>query len=90
MCMKGYLYILQSLKNKSYYIGSTSNIMVRLKQHNSGAVKATKYKKPYRLVFQQEFDSYAAALHAEKRVKGWKRKDYVEKIIKSGKLVMSL
>ncbi len=86
--MKGYLYILQSLKNQSYYIGSTSNIKVRLKQHNSGAVKATRYKRPYKLVFKQEFDSVKAALKAERRVKGWKRRDYIEKIISSGKLII--
>ena len=84
-CMKGYLYILQSLKNRSYYIGSTKNVELRLKQHNAGAVKATRHKGPYKLVFQQEFVSIVFASRAEKRVKGWKRRDYIEKMIRSGK-----
>ena len=84
--MKSYLYILQSLKNNSYYIGSTSNLNKRLKFHNSGYVKATKYRRPYKLVFKQEFDNINIAHKAELKIKSWKRRDFIEKIIKDGKL----
>lgn len=83
--MEVYLYILQSLKNNSYYIGSTSNLDKRLKFHNSGYVKATKYKRPYKLVFCQKFDNIEIAHKAELKIKKWKRKDFIEKIIKDGK-----
>lgn len=84
--MKAYLYILQSIKNKSYYIGSTSNLKERLHFHNSGYVKATKYKRPYELVFSQEFDNINIAHKAELKIKSWKRRDFIERIIKDGKL----
>jgi len=82
-----FVYILQSLKNGSYYIGSTRNVQRRLEQHNSGNVQATKYKRPYKLVFFQEFASSREASMAEKKIRSWKRKDFIEKVIESGKFL---
>ena len=82
--MKGYLYIIQSLKNGNYYIGSTSDVIRRLKQHNIGNVKATKYKGPYKLVFKQEFSDIKLARKVEYKIKSWKRKDFIDKIVKDG------
>lgn len=84
--MKSYLYIIKSLKSGSYYVGSTSDIETRLRFYNSGQVKATKYKRPYQLVFKQEFDNIDAVHQAELKIKSWKRKDFIEKIIKDGKM----
>lgn len=84
--MKAYLYILQSLKNNSYYVGITTNINQRLNFHNNGYVKSTKNKRPYKLVFTQEFENINIAHKAELKIKSWKRKDFIEKIIKDGEL----
>jgi putative endonuclease len=83
---KACLYILQSLKTDSYYIGITTNLAQRIRFHNSGYVKATKYKKPYKLVFRQEFQNIHLAHKAELKIKSWKRKDFIDKIIKDGYL----
>jgi len=37
------IYIIQSLKDKGYYIGICEDIEKRLLKHNSGGVKSTKY-----------------------------------------------
>ena len=39
--MPYYVYILRSLKDKKYYIGSTSNVEARLKFHNAGLQRST-------------------------------------------------
>ncbi|PIU10620.1 hypothetical protein COT27_02210 [Candidatus Kuenenbacteria bacterium CG08_land_8_20_14_0_20_37_23] len=44
------VYILQSLKNKTYYIGSTINIEERFNEHNLGKVAATKHLRPWILM----------------------------------------
>ncbi|MFA6295310.1 MAG: GIY-YIG nuclease family protein [Candidatus Paceibacterota bacterium] len=42
-----YTYILQSKNDGSYYIGVTSDLKKRLKEHNSGKSKYTSKKTPY-------------------------------------------
>jgi len=84
--MSAFVYILRSLKNNNFYIGSTENLNQRFLQHNKGVIKATKYKRPYEIVFYQEFDNLLKAKSVEKTIKKWKRKDFIEKIIKDGKI----
>jgi len=84
--MEGNLYIIESIKNKSYYIGSAKDVERRVGQHNSGNVKATKYKRPYKLVFSQSFNTIEKAREAERKIKKWKRSDFIEKIIRDGKM----
>lgn len=78
-----HVYILKS-ENGTFYIGSTDNLERRLKQHASGQTQTTRQKKIYKLVFEQKFSTLANARKIEKRIKKWKRKDYIEKIIQDG------
>ena len=78
------VYILRSLKNGTFYIGCASDVTLRLKQHNCGNVTATKYKRPYRLEFSQEYPDTSVARKTESRLKKWKRRDFIENIIRDG------
>ena len=71
-----YTYILQSKKNSKLYIGQTSDLKSRLKEHNNGEVKATKPYLPYELVFYCAFKNQKDAIECEKYFKttaGWRR-----------------
>ena len=81
-----YVYILQSVKNGRFYIGSTEDITTRLHAHSSGGVKATKNLLPLKIVFKQEYSDYAVAHKIERKLKELKRRDYIEKIIQDGKI----
>ena len=71
--MKGYLYILQCADG-SYYTGSTSNIELRLWQHQQGeGAKHTAKRLPFKLVYTEEFDRIDTAFYREKQVQGWSR-----------------
>ncbi len=48
-----YVYILQSIRTKKLYIGYTSDLRNRLKQHNSGKSAATKPYIPYNLIYYE-------------------------------------
>ena len=75
------VYILQSDKNGRYYIGSTNNIKERLGIHNSGRVKSTVNLRPFVLkVFIVCLNS-TEAKRAEYRLKKYKRRDILEKVI---------
>jgi len=50
-----YVYILQSSKNKSLYIGFTTDIKRRINEHNSGRNLSTKPFRPYKLIYCEAF-----------------------------------
>jgi putative endonuclease len=67
-----YTYILQSLKNKSLYIGYTTDLEQRLKEHNNGKSLSTKSSKPYKLIFYEAFTNRKDAKAREGYLKsGW-------------------
>ncbi|PIZ66550.1 excinuclease ABC subunit C [Candidatus Roizmanbacteria bacterium CG_4_9_14_0_2_um_filter_39_13] len=83
-----YVYILQSIKTGSYYIGSTINTENRLEKHNKGYVASTKNGRPWDLKISQKYQSITQAKNIEYRLKRLKRRDYIEKMIKDGYIRM--
>lgn len=65
-----YTYILQSLKDKSLYIGYTVDLRKRVKKHNSGENSATKPHIPYKLIFYEAFLNKIDAKNREEYLKG--------------------
>mgnify|MGYP001613119215 CR=1 FL=1 len=64
-----YVYILRSDKNNSLYIGYTSDLRRRFKDHNEGKSSATKPYRPYRLIFYEAFLNRVDAKHREEYLK---------------------
>ena len=64
-----YVYILQSLKDNSYYTGFTTDVDARLKQHNDGSVAYTSPKRPFKIAWYCAFEDKIKALHFEKYLK---------------------
>ena len=58
----------------SYYVGSTTNLEVRLAQHQIGEGAAyTRRRRPVELVWFEEFSRVDQAFAREKQVQGWSR-----------------
>jgi putative endonuclease len=64
-----YTYILYSTKDKKLYIGSTSNLKRRIKEHQSGKVFATKGRLPVKLIFYEAFTNTKDAVRRERYFK---------------------
>ncbi len=75
------VYIIQSTKNGYYYIGSTDNIERRLAQHNKGLVRATRNLRPLEIKCFIRCSNPTEAKQSEYRLKNYKRKDILEKVI---------
>ena len=79
--MQYFVYILRSLKDFKLYIGQTNNLKNRIRRHNSGQVKATKYRRPLRLAYSETFSSRSEAMKKESYLKSLKSPRYIEESI---------
>ncbi len=79
-----WVYIVESLPTRKYYIGCTDNYERRIHEHETGKVRSTKYLRPLKLCLVQKYDTLQKARKVEFKLKNLKRKDYIEKIIKDG------
>lgn len=80
----GYLYILQSGKNGRYYIGSTNDLSRRLSEHNKGSVSSTKSTRPWVIKKFIKCGSLTEARKSEYKLKSYKSRVVLEKVIESG------
>jgi len=64
--MSYFAYILKSEYDGTYYYGSTNNLQVRLKTHNSGKSRYTKGRLPWKIFYFEEFSSRSEAAQREK------------------------
>ncbi len=84
--MKNVVYILKSLKNGRFYIGSTNDLIRRLAEHTNGQGKYTKNVLPLELLFSQEFSTLTEARKMERRLKNFKNREILERIIQDKKI----
>lgn len=73
-----YVYLLQSCKFDKKYIGCTSDLKKRFKEHNNELVESTKKHKPWKLVYYEAYTSKYDAFNREKSLKSdYTRKRYL-------------
>jgi putative endonuclease len=77
-----YTYILFSKKDKKFYYGYTSNLKNRFLEHESGAVEATKYRRPLVLVHYEAFLNAGDAIAQEKYFKSAQGRKYLQRHLK--------
>ena len=66
-----YVYVLHSIKDDGFYIGFSTNLRTRLRQHQDGESFATFHRGPWKLIY---YEAYTEREDAEGR----------EKFLKSG------
>ena len=81
--MKFYVYILQSEVDASFYIGYSADLSQRIDQHNSGLSQYTSTKRPWRLVYFEDFDDKTTAVQRERFLKKMKNRDFILRLIHS-------
>lgn len=83
--MNYYVYIIQ-IDNNEFYIGSTNNIKRRLNEHRLGNHAGTKYSKLIKLLLTQEYKNHSDAMRVERKLKSFKNKNIIEKIVSDGNI----
>ena len=70
-------YIVQSETNGKLYIGHTENIEQRIADHNSNRSKYTRFKGPWKIIFNKPAISRGEAMKLEYHLKQFKSSKYI-------------
>jgi putative endonuclease len=74
-----YTYALISNNHDRIYIGLTRNLESRIREHNAGKTKSTKYYIPWSLFYSEEFDTRLKARLREKKLKSGVGREFLKK-----------
>ncbi len=75
------VYVLQSLKDGKLYTGYTKDLPKRLKEHNTGKTKSTRWRAPFVVVYTEEYSDKDEAEAREKYLKSGKGREEIQKLL---------
>ena len=78
-----YTYVLQSIKDRKYYIGFTKDLKQRFEKHNKGLIESTKSRKPLKLIYYEACLNQEDATRREKYLKTYHGRMFIKRRIKS-------
>jgi predicted GIY-YIG superfamily endonuclease len=81
--MEGFIYLIESVKNKKRYLGSTDNPARRINEHNKGKCITTRRDMPWKCLLIINVGLLTDAKKIEYYIKIQKEKFTVENIIKA-------
>lgn len=77
------VYILKNKQSGRHYIGSTSDIIRRLEEHNRGQTFSTRYgKNNWELVYSEGYESVLEAKKRERQIKSYKGGEAFKKLLR--------
>ena len=76
-----YIYILESLKSKQYYIGQTNSLEKRIKDHNRGKDHSSKIGLPWKLKTYKICATRSEAMILERKLKNLKSREKLNNYI---------
>ena len=79
-----YVYVIESLKDGTWYTGIALNANTRLKDHNHGRNRCTKGHMPWKLIFTEILDNWQQARKREKYLKSAAGKLWLQKYLHHG------
>ncbi|MFQ6611575.1 MAG: GIY-YIG nuclease family protein [Fidelibacterota bacterium] len=61
------VYVLKSLDHPFHYIGHSRDVPKRLKIHNQGKVRSTKARRPYKVIYTEDYSTKSEADKCNKK-----------------------
>lgn len=72
------VYVLESETHKRVYIGMTNDLERRIKEHNNGKTKSTRFYKPWKVLFTESFSTRTEARKREKYLKSGIGREFIK------------
>ena len=80
---KGFVYVLRC-SDQRLYTGSTRDLQKRLEAHSMGKVRTTKNRRPFQLLYTEEFDDYSEARRREHYLKSGTGREWLKVQLEGG------
>ena len=77
------VYVIQSLKDATWYTGMAKDPLARLKEHNAGKSRFTKGHIPWKIIYTEQRNSWAEARIREKYLKSYAGKLWLRKFLEA-------
>jgi putative endonuclease len=75
------VYVLKSLRDGKQYTGYSSDVNRRILEHNSGKTESTRRRRPFELIYTEEYQSEEEAKERERFLKSGKRREELKKLL---------
>lgn len=76
-----YVYALKSIRFNYIYVGIAVNIEKRVKQHNDGKEKTTRFYRPFKLIYTENHKTRIEARAREKYLKSGFGKEFLKSLL---------
>jgi putative endonuclease len=76
------VYVLRSETDSGLYIGYSSDLKKRPAQHKKGAAVATRYRRPWKLIYYEAYVEQADALGRERYLKSGSGRSFLKRQLK--------
>ncbi len=76
-----YVYILQSLSTKRFYVGQCDHLIERFNEHQNGYNKSTRNRGPWWMPYYEIYDTRSQAVKRESQIKRKKSAKSIRAII---------
>jgi putative endonuclease len=73
-----FIYVIKSITHSNRYIGSTEDIPQHLTDHNNGKCRYTDGRKPWALIYEEEFGTRSEAMRRERFLKSGQGRKWLD------------
>ena len=75
------VYVIESITDSTWYTGMAKDAVARLKEHNTGKNRFTKGHIPWKIIYTEQYPSWAEARIREKYLKTHAGKTWLKKFL---------
>ena len=76
--LEWFVYVLRSTKDKGFYVGMTSNLERRVREHNAGQNRSTRSRAPFAVIYVERCGSRTRARAREKYLKSGVGREFLK------------
>ncbi len=78
-----FVYVIYSISRGTRYVGSAEDVVQRVSEHNAGRCRYTSGRRPWELIYTEEYSARSDAMRRERFLKSGQGREFLRQILKS-------